>query len=138
MDWLQKEIALAPRPRGFHLVTDEVLRALPELRRFSVGLAHRFLCHTAASLPVTEYADPDVRADLESHFNVLAPEGAPHYRHVTEGPDDMPAHVKAVLIGPGVLLPVHEGRFRLGTWQGLYLCEHRDGGGPRRIIATLN
>ncbi|HEX5131255.1 MAG TPA: secondary thiamine-phosphate synthase enzyme YjbQ [Candidatus Krumholzibacteria bacterium] len=137
MAWFQKEFALAARPRGFHLVTGEIEAALPEMARVRVGVAHLFLLHTSASLCVNENADPDVRGDLERHFNLLAPENAPHYRHTAEGPDDMPAHVKAALIGTGITLPVRDGRFRLGTWQGIYLCEHRDRAGARRVVVTL-
>jgi secondary thiamine-phosphate synthase enzyme len=137
MNWIQKEIDLASTPRGFHLVTNEILKSLPELKKFSVGLAHFFIAHTSASLTVNENADPDVRADMESHLNVLVPENAAHYRHTTEGSDDMPAHIKASLFGSGITIPIHAGRLRLGTWQGIYLGEHRDNGGPRRIIVTL-
>jgi secondary thiamine-phosphate synthase enzyme len=137
MEWYQKEIVLAPRARGFHLVTDEVTRALPDLARFKIGVAHFFLQHTSASLCVNENADPSVRVDLEQSFNALAPEDAPHYVHTVEGPDDMPAHVKAALIGTSVSIPVTNGRLNLGTWQGLYLCEHRDRGGARRVVVTI-
>ncbi|MCA9987938.1 MAG: secondary thiamine-phosphate synthase enzyme YjbQ [Anaerolineales bacterium] len=136
MNWLQKELTLAPRPRGFHLVTAEIVRQLPELADFKVGLAHVFIQHTSASLALNENADPTVRQDMEAHFNVLAPENAPYYRHTYEGPDDMPAHLKAVMLGSGLTLPVREGRFHLGTWQGIYLCEHRDHGGARRLVVT--
>jgi secondary thiamine-phosphate synthase enzyme len=137
MVWIQREIVLAPRARGFHLITDEVARALPELARFRVGVAHFFIQHTSASLCVNENADASVRADLESSFNALVPEDAPYYEHTVEGPDDMPAHVKAALIGTSVSVPVTSGRLNLGTWQGLYLCEHRDRGSSRRVVATL-
>jgi secondary thiamine-phosphate synthase enzyme len=137
MKWLQRQIALAPRPRGFHLVTGEIVAALPELEHFRIGLVHLFLQHTSASLCVNENADPDVRGDLERHFNQLAPENAPHYRHTLEGPDDMPAHIKAALIGTSVNIPVTAGTLGLGTWQGIYLCEHREHGGTRRIVATI-
>ncbi|MCB0008732.1 MAG: secondary thiamine-phosphate synthase enzyme YjbQ [Anaerolineales bacterium] len=136
MNWLQKELTLAPRPRGFHLVTAEIVRQLPELADFKVGLAHVFIQHTSASLALNENADPTVRQDMEAHFNVLAPENAPYYRHTYEGPDDMPAHLKAVMLGSGLTLPVRDGRFHLGTWQGIYLCEHRDHGGARRLVVT--
>ena len=136
MNWLQKELTLSPRPRGFHLVTAEIVRQLPELADFKVGLAHVFIQHTSASLALNENADPTVRQDMEAHFNVLAPENAPYYRHTYEGPDDMPAHLKAVMLGSGLTLPVREGRFHLGTWQGIYLCEHRDHGGARRLVVT--
>lgn len=134
---LQREITLAPRPRGFHLVTDDVARALPELRQCAAGLLHVFICHTSASLTLNENASPDVRGDFERHFGRMVPENQPYYRHTLEGPDDLPAHIKASLLGSGVLIPVREGRLALGTWQGLYLGEHRDRGGPRRLVATL-
>jgi secondary thiamine-phosphate synthase enzyme len=137
MEWIQKVIALAPRARGFHLITDDVVRALPELARFRVGVAHFFIQHTSASLCINENADPTVRTDLEASFNALAPEDAPYYRHTVEGPDDMPAHVKTALIGSSVSVPITDGRLHLGTWQGLYLCEHRDRGGARRVVATI-
>lgn len=138
MTWLQKSLALAPRPRGFHLVTDEVVSAVPEIRDYRVGLAHIFIQHTSASLTVNENADPDVRVDMESAFNQIAPEKAPYYVHTLEGPDDMPAHVKASLLGSGVTVPISDGRLNLGTWQGLYLCEHRNHGGSRRVVVTLH
>jgi secondary thiamine-phosphate synthase enzyme len=136
-DWIQKEIRLAPRRRGFHLITDELARQVPEIAFFRVGLAHLFIRHTSASLALNEDADPDVRRDLERHFNVLAPEDAPHYVHTAEGPDDMPAHIKAVLLGSSLTIPISDGRLRLGRWQGVYLCEHRDEGGPRSLVITL-
>ena len=120
MEWFQKTIELRSRPRGFHLVTDEIEAALSELRQFQVGIAHLFILHTSASLTVNENADSDVRADLESHFRHTVPEDAPYYRHTTEGPDDMPAHIKAVTVGPGVSIPIREGRLLLGMWQGIY------------------
>lgn len=135
--WHQQTITLKPRARGFHLITREVVEALPELGRYRVGLLHLFIQHTSASLAVNENADPDVRGDLERHFNVMVPRNAPHYEHTLEGPDDMPAHIKSVLIGPSLSLPLHDGTLALGTWQGIYLCEHRDHGGARRIVATL-
>ena len=135
--WHQQTITLKPRARGFHLITREVVEALPELGRYRVGLLHLFIQHTSASLAVNENADPDVRGDLERHFNVMVPQDAPHYEHTLEGPDDMPAHIKSVLIGPSLSLPLHDGTLALGTWQGIYLCEHRDHGGARRIVATL-
>ena len=138
MPWLQKEIVLKPRSRGFHLVTDEVVRALPELANIRVGVAHLFIQHTSASLCINENADPTVRTDLERSFNELAPENAPYYVHTTEGPDDMPAHIKAALIGTQVTVPITNGRLNLGTWQGLYLCEHRDRGGSRHVVVTIS
>jgi secondary thiamine-phosphate synthase enzyme len=135
--WLQREIELRARPRGFHLVTDEVVSALPELRELRVGLAHLFIRHTSASLTLNENASPDVRRDFESWFNEAVPEGARYWTHMLEGSDDMPAHVKASLLGPSVSIPVANGRLALGTWQGIYLCEHRDRGGSRSLLATI-
>jgi len=137
MGWIQKEIMLEPKPRGFHLITSEILQQLPELKQFEVGLAHFFIKHTSASLALNENADPSVRRDLESHFNQLAPENARHYTHIFEGSDDMPAHIKAVLLGSSVSVPVLNGKLNLGTWQGIYLCEHRDRGGRRRLVITI-
>lgn len=137
MAWLQRELRLAPRRRGFHLITAEIeaaLRALPPLR---VGLVHLFIQHTSASLSINENADPDVPRDLEMAFNAIAREDFP-YVHTMEGPDDMPAHVKASMIGSSVTVPLQDGRLLLGTWQGIYLCEHRDRGGPRRLVLTVN
>jgi len=135
--WLQREITLRARPRGFHLVTREVADALPELGEVRAGLAHLHILHTSASLTLNENASPDVRADFARWFDDAVPEGAPHWTHTVEGPDDMPAHIKASLLGPSLTLPVRDGRFALGTWQGIYLCEHRDRGGPRSLIATV-
>ncbi len=134
--WLQTEITLGPVPRGFHLVTREVLRALPELDRLEVGLLHLLIRHTSASLALNENASPDVRRDFETWFNHAVPEGAPYWTHTLEGPEDMPAHVKAALLGPSLTLPIARGRLVLGTWQGIYLCEHRNRGGARSVIAT--
>jgi secondary thiamine-phosphate synthase enzyme len=135
--WIQREITLRPRPRGFHLVTGEVESALPELRDVRVGIAHLFIRHTSASLTLNENASPDVRRDFESFFNDAVPEDAPYWTHTTEGPDDMPAHIKASVLGPALTLPVNGGRFALGTWQGVYLCEHRDRGGARSLVVTV-
>ena len=135
--WIQKELQLRPRARGFHIVTDEILAQLPELRQLRVGLAHIFIKHTSASLTINENADPSVREDFEGHFNHTVPENEPWYRHRDEGPDDMPAHLKSSLLGSSVTIPVTDGRFNLGTWQGVYLCEHRDYGGGRRLVLTL-
>lgn len=137
MTYTQTKIILNPRLRGFHLITDEILSQLPELRDYRVGMAHIFIQHTSASLALNENASPDVRRDLERHFRELAPENAPYYEHTLEGPDDMPAHIKAVLIGSSLTLPISNGRFNLGTWQGIYLCEHRERGGRRKLIVTL-
>ena len=138
MAWFQKEISLRPRSRGFHLVTDEITAQLPELRDFRVGLAHVFILHTSAALALNENADPTVRRDMEAFFNRLVPEETPYFVHTIEGPDDMPAHVKAVLLGSSVTVPVRDGRLRLGTWQGIYLCEHRNRGGARRLVVTIH
>jgi secondary thiamine-phosphate synthase enzyme len=135
--WLQREITLEGRPRGFHLVTHEVLDALPELRELRIGLAHLLLQHTSASLTLNENASPDVRRDFESWFDHAVPEDAPFWTHTLEGPDDMPAHIKASLLGPSLSLPIRDGRLALGTWQGIYLCEHRDRGGARTLLATV-
>jgi secondary thiamine-phosphate synthase enzyme len=135
--WLQREITLRPRPRGFHLVTGEIEDAVPELRDVAVGLAHLFIRHTSASLTLNENASPDVRRDFESWFDAAVPEDAPYWTHTVEGPDDMPAHIKASLLGPALSLPVSGGRLALGTWQGVYLCEHRDRGGPRSLLVTV-
>jgi secondary thiamine-phosphate synthase enzyme len=135
--WAQREISLQPLPRGFHLITREVLAALPELAQVRVGLLHLFLRHTSASLTLNENASPDVRRDFASYFDRAVPEEAPYWTHTLEGPDDMPAHIKASLLGPSLSLPIAGGRLALGTWQGVYLCEHRDRGGARSLLATL-
>jgi secondary thiamine-phosphate synthase enzyme len=134
--WVQREIELDPRPRGFHLITRPVVQALPELAELNVGLLHLLIEHTSASLALNENASPDVRRDFETWCEVAVPEDAPYWTHTLEGADDMPAHIKAALFGPSLTLPVSSGRLRLGTWQGIYLCEHRDRGGPRSIVAT--
>ena len=135
--WHQREITLRARPRGFHLVTREIVQALPELDAVRIGLAHLHILHTSASLTLNENASPDVRDDFESWFDRAVPENAPYWTHTVEGSDDMPAHVKASLLGPSLPLPVRGGRLRLGTWQGVYRCEHRDRGGARSLVATL-
>jgi secondary thiamine-phosphate synthase enzyme len=134
--WLQRPIRLAPRPRGFHLVTREVLEALPELGTLEMGMLHLLIRHTSASLALNENASPDVRRDFETWFNHAVPERADYWTHTLEGPDDMPAHIKAALLGPSLTLPISQGRLALGTWQGIYLCEHRNHGGARSLIAT--
>lgn len=136
--WAQEEIELRPRSRGFHLITDEIVPVVPGLTRAEVGLLHLHILHTSASLALNENASADVRGDLESWFSDAVREDAPYWRHTIEGPDDMPAHVRSVLIGPSLTLPVAAGSLRLGTWQGIYLCEHRDRGGSRRVVATLS
>jgi secondary thiamine-phosphate synthase enzyme len=135
--WIQTQITLRPRPRGFHLVTDEVVEGVPELSGLRVGIAVVFMQHTSASLTLNENASPDVRRDFETWMNAAVPEDFA-WTHTLEGSDDMPAHVKASLMGPSLLLPVAGGRLALGTWQGIYLCEHRDRGGPRSLLVTLN
>ena len=134
--WIQREIRLEPRPRGFHLITREIAEGVPELRELGVGVALVFVQHTSASLTLNENASPDVRRDFSSWFDKAVPEDAPFWTHTTEGPDDMPAHVKASLTGSSLTLPVREGGFALGTWQGIYLCEHRDSGGSRKVLVT--
>ncbi|MEA2356027.1 MAG: hypothetical protein QOD61_2156 [Solirubrobacteraceae bacterium] len=136
--WVQREIRLAARGRGFHLVTDEVLGELPELGSVEVGMLHLLIRHTSASLTLGENASPAVRRDFEAWFNRAVPEEARYWTHTLEGPDDMPAHIKAALLGPTLSLPVSGGGLGLGTWQGIYLCEHRDSGGERRVVATLH
>ena len=137
MFWHQTTVRLRSRPRGFHLVTSEIVAALPELARVKIGMVQLFIQHTSASLAVNENADPDVRADLERWFNRAVPEDAPYFEHTTEGSDDMPAHVKAALVGTSLTIPVRDGQLLLGTWQGIYLGEHRDQGGSRSVVATL-
>jgi secondary thiamine-phosphate synthase enzyme len=136
--WVQRSIRLSPRPRGFHLVTAEVLEGLPELADMTVGMLHLLIQHTSASLALSENASPAVRHDFESWFDRAVPEGAPYWTHTLEGDDDMPAHVKAALLGPSLALPVSRGHLALGTWQGIYLCEHRDHASARTIVATAN
>ena len=136
MTWLQREVRLEPRPRGFHLVTDEIARAVPELERFEVGMAHVFIRHTSASLTLNENASPAVRRDFRAWVDEVVPEDAGYWTHTLEGSDDMPAHIKASVFGPSVTVPVADGRLALGTWQGIYLCEHRDSGGAREVVVT--
>jgi len=135
--FIQREIQLGAKPRGFHLVTDEVLKAIPELSECAAGLLHLFIKHTSASLTINENADPDVRVDFESHMNVVVPENQPYYVHTLEGPDDMPAHIKGSMMGFELSIPVTNGRANLGTWQGIYLCEHRNHGASRKMVLTL-
>ncbi len=136
MPWTQHTLQLTARPRGFHLITCEIVDALPELADLRIGVLHLFLQHTSASLSINENADADVPLDLETSLSAIAPEDFPH-RHTCEGPDDMPAHVKSSLLGCSLSIPIQNGRLSLGTWQGIYLCEHRNHGGRRRVIATL-
>jgi len=136
--WFQKRLQLAAKPRGFHLVNREIVSQLSEIRELEVGLLHLFLQHTSASLAINENADADVRRDLESYFSRAVPENEPYYRHTLEGADDMPAHIKTVILGSSLTIPVGASQLALGIWQGIYLCEHRNHAGPRTIIATLN
>ena len=135
--WLQKEIRLKAKPRGFHLVTAEILREVPELANYKIGMLNIFILHTSASLTINENADPTVRQDFESFFSHAVPEDEPYYRHNDEGPDDLPAHLKSSILGCSLNIPLSNGQLRLGTWQGIYLCEHRNYGGERRIVLTL-
>jgi secondary thiamine-phosphate synthase enzyme len=134
--WIQRQIDLDPRPRGYHLVTPEVLSAVPELTSISAGVMLVFIQHTSASLTLNENASPDVRRDFAAWFDRAVPDGAPYFSHTLEGPDDMPAHIKSSLTGSSLTVPIAGGRPALGTWQGIYLCEHRDGGGSRRLVVT--
>ena len=135
--WAQHEVVLEPRPRGFHLVTEEVVRGVPELESLRVGMAHVFIRHTSASLTLNENADPSVRRDFREWFDRAVPEDADYFEHTAEGPDDMTSHIKSSLLGPSLTLPVSDGRLALGTWQGIYLCEHRNRGGARRLTVTV-
>ncbi|NTS77822.1 YjbQ family protein [Catenovulum sp. SM1970] len=136
--WQQFEISLSAKQRGFHLVDNEVIKQLPALSQYKIGIAHLLLQHTSASLTLNENADPTVRSDFEAHINKMVPENAPYYQHIYEGPDDMPAHIKSSLLGVSLSIPVANGRFAMGTWQGIYLGEHRDYASSRKIIVTLN
>ncbi|MCY9847895.1 secondary thiamine-phosphate synthase enzyme YjbQ [Pectobacterium jejuense] len=136
--WIQYEICLKPKTRGFHLVTDEILAQVVALRQINVGLMQVFIKHTSAALTINENADPTVRQDFESFFNRLVPENEPYYRHTYEGSDDMPAHLKGSLLGNSLTIPITNGRLNIGTWQGIYLCEHRNHGGSRSLVVTLN
>jgi len=136
--WFQKEIKLKPRHRGFHLITEEVLAQIPELGNVNIGLLNVFIKHTSASLTINENADPTVRQDFESYFNHAVPEDEPYYKHMDEGSDDLPAHLKSSLLGCSLNIPISKGRLSMGIWQGIYLCEHRNHGGSRTIILTLN
>jgi secondary thiamine-phosphate synthase enzyme len=137
MAWMQKQFTLSPKSRGFHLVTHEIANQIPELASFRVGLAHIFICHTSASLTINENAAPDVRHDFEQHMNTMVPENQPYYRHTDEGADDMPAHIKASMMDSSLSIPITNGCLNMGTWQGIYLCEHRNHAAGRKIIVTL-
>lgn len=137
MKSFQKEISLRPHSRGFHLITAEILQNIPEIKQIDMGWMQVFIKHTSASLTINENADPTVRSDFESHMNEMVPEDAPYYIHTYEGPDDMPAHIKASLMGASIQVPISNGRLNMGIWQGIYLCEHRDRGGSRRLVITM-
>lgn len=136
--WFQKEISLKPCSKGFHLVTDEILLNIPEIKNIRVGLIHILLKHTSASLTLNENADPDVRSDMNKYFDKLVPENLNYFEHTSEGADDMPAHIKTSLLGDSLTIPITNGKLNLGTWQGVYLCEHRNYGGARKVIITIN
>ncbi|MBT3848881.1 MAG: YjbQ family protein [Candidatus Marinimicrobia bacterium] len=135
--WIQKTITLSPKSRGFHIITHDVLENIPEIKDFKTGILQLFIKHPSASLTINENADPTVRTDFESHFNMLAPENQSYYQHTFEGSDDMPAHLKASLLGSSVSIPITDGKLNLGTWQGIYLCEHRNRGSDRKLIITI-
>ena len=137
MQIIQKEIVLSPKPRGFHLITWEIIEALPELKDITVGTANIFIKHTSASLTINENVSPEVKTDLENYFNRLVPDSLPYFQHTLEGPDDMSAHVKSSMLGYSLTLPVTDGSFNLGIWQGIYLCEHRNNGGRRKLVVTV-
>jgi len=136
--WQQIEISLIAKNRGFHLITDEIEKQLTRLKNVQCGILHLFIKHSSASLTINENADPTVRADMEKHFNVIAPERAPYYQHIYEGDDDMPAHIKSSLLGSSISIPITQGQLNLGIWQGIYLGEHRDRGGSRTVVATIH
>jgi secondary thiamine-phosphate synthase enzyme len=136
--WIQKEITLKSKPRGFHIITHDIEQQAPEIENVKIGIANIFIKHTSASLTLNENVSPDVRSDMEKHFNKMVPENAPYYDHTMEGPDDMPAHIKSSLLGPSLTIPIKNGRLNMGTWQGIYLCEHRDYGGARKIVVTVS
>ena len=137
MKSFQKEISLKPYPRGYHLITGKILEEVPEIKDINIGWIQLFIKHTSASLTINENADSTVRTDFESHMNKMVPENAPYYQHNYEGADDMPAHIKSSLLGPSLTIPIKDGGLDLGTWQGIYLCEHRDYGGSRKVVITL-
>ena len=136
--WIQKTITLSSKSRGFHIITPDVINQFPAIEKIKTGILHLFIKHTSASLTINENADPTVRTDFESHFNLLVPENQSYYQHTFEGPDDMPAHLKASLLDSSVSIPITDGKLNLGTWQGIYLCEHRDRGSARKLVATIH
>ncbi|MGK7371047.1 MAG: secondary thiamine-phosphate synthase enzyme YjbQ [Candidatus Halalkalibacterium sp. M3_1C_030] len=135
--WKQKEFALSPRPRGYHIITDQVVSEVPEISEITTGIAHIFIKHTSASITINENADPSVRRDFKSHFKRMVPEDTSLYEHTLEGPDDMTSHIKSSLLGHSISIPITNGELNLGTWQGIYLCEHRNNGGSRKLVVTL-
>ena len=138
MKWAQKEIILPSFKRGFHIITESIINEIEELKKINIGIAYIFIKHTSASLTINEDADPTVREDFESHMNKIVPENAPYYQHTIEGPDDMPAHLKNSILGSSLTIPITNGKLNLGTWQGIYLCEHRNNANKRKIIITIN
>lgn len=136
--WHQKKITLSPKSRGYHIITDEVRREIPEIKKINTGIAHIFIQHTSASLTINENADPSVRRDFATHFKRMVPEDTSMYEHTLEGPDDMTSHIKSSLLGHSVSIPIKNGKLNLGTWQGIYLCEHRNQGGARKLVVTLH
>ena len=136
--WIQKEISLPAKPRGFHLITNDILNSIPVTKTIKYGLLHIFIKHTSASLTINENAEPSVRTDFESHFNHMVPEDQLYYIHTMEGSDDMPAHLKSSILGSSISIPITDGQLNLGTWQGIFLCEHRNRGGSRRLIVTIH
>ena len=137
MNWIQKEIRLKPKSRGFHLITNEILNEIQEMNAVTIGLMNVFIKHTSASLTINEDADPTVRMDFESHFNEMVPEDQSYYRHKMEGSDDIPAHLKASILGSNLQIPIKNGQLNMGTWQGIYICEHRNHGGVRKLVITV-
>ncbi len=137
MKIIQKEIVIEEKKRGIHLITDEIINSIPGMKEIKSGIANLFIKHTSASLSINENADPDVRSDMEKYFNKTVPENAPYFQHNSEGPDDMPAHIKSSILGSSLNIPITGGQFNLGTWQGIYLCEHRNRGGRRKIVVTI-
>ena len=135
--WIQKNISIEKKQKGFHLITNQVLNQIPEINKINIGLFHLFILHTSASITINENMDKTVRDDFESYFNHLVPENLPYFKHIYEGPDDMPSHLKSSILGSSVFIPISKGSFRLGTWQGIYLCEHRNHGSIRKLIATI-
>ena len=136
--WFQKQISISPKPRGFHLITNDIINNISVMSTVKNGMLNLFIKHTSASLTINENADATVRSDFESHFNYLVPEKQGYYSHTMEGPDDMPAHLKSSILGSSIDIPITNGNLNLGTWQGIYLCEHRNRGGSRKIVATIN